>query len=75
MSRSYLNEEEGGEPSGQRGQHVQRSCSRQGGSVLVVGRGRESWGQRGEMGQERWAGSDPVGHVKDFGPWEAGEAV
>lgn len=60
MSRSYLNEEEGGETSGQRGQHVQRSCGGQEGSMLAVGRGRESWGQREEMGQERKAGSDPV---------------
>lgn len=75
MSRRYLSEEEGGQPSGQRGQHAQRSSSRQGGSMLAVRRGRENWGQRGEMGQERWTGSDPVGPVKDFGPWEAGEVV
>lgn len=47
MIGSYLTEEEGGQPSAQRGQHVQRSCSGQGGSVLLVGRGRESWGVEG----------------------------
>lgn len=58
MSRSPLDEEWEGEPSGPRGWHVQRPCSGQGRSVLVVERGHlvqveRTEGQREGMGQER----------------------
>ena len=59
MSRNSLEEEFLFIPSRQRGWHVQRPCSGQVGSVLVIRRGllfraeRAGGGQKEEKGQER----------------------